>query len=191
MKILQRGKQSIATVPSQAHNRPKDDRYAQGQNYSWNKGYVKPEHRNGQRPRYSYGPEYGHENKNWGQGGLDDKGSKRNGNGNGKPHGNGGPGGNGDPNGGGGPAKMESHPEKEGKNLLEELENQVEEMGDQTLVMMMGVGMGPPVPHQILHHLEEGGIGGPDLFMWYRDLQDHQVRWDKLVEMEEMGKPYS
>ena len=68
VKILQRGKQSITTVPSQAHNRPKDDRYAQGQNYSWNKGYVKPEYCNGQRPRYIYGPEYGHENKNWGQG---------------------------------------------------------------------------------------------------------------------------
>ena len=68
VKILQRGKQSITTVPSQAHNGPKDDRYAQSQNYSWNKGYVKPEYWNGQRPRYSYGPEYGHENKNWGQG---------------------------------------------------------------------------------------------------------------------------
>ena len=68
VKILQRGKQSIAAVPSQAHNRPKDDRYVQDQNNSWNKGYVKPEYWNGQRPRYSYGPEYGHENKNWGQG---------------------------------------------------------------------------------------------------------------------------
>ena len=68
VKILQRGKQSITAVPSQAHNRPKDDRYTQGQNYSWNKGYVKPEYWNGHRPRYSYGPEYGHENKNWGQG---------------------------------------------------------------------------------------------------------------------------
>ena len=52
VKILQRGKQSITAVPSQAHNRPKDDRYAQGQNYSWNKGYVKPEYWNGHRPRY-------------------------------------------------------------------------------------------------------------------------------------------
>ena len=68
MKILQRGKQSITVVPSQAHNRPKDDRYAQGQIYSWNKGYVKHEYWNGHRPRYSYGPDYGHENKNWGQG---------------------------------------------------------------------------------------------------------------------------
>ena len=68
VKILQRGKQSITAVPGQAHNRPKDDRYAQGQNYSWNKGNVKPEYWNGHRPRYRYGPEYGHENKNWGQG---------------------------------------------------------------------------------------------------------------------------
>ena len=85
--------------------------------------------------------------------------------------------------------KMESHPEEEGKNLLEEMENQVEVMGDQAPVMMMGVGMGSPIPHQILHHLEEGDIGCPDLF--YKDLQDHQVRWDNLVEMEEMGKPHS
>ena len=68
VKILQRGKQSITTVPSQAHERPRDDRYAQGQNYSWNKGYVKPEFWNGQRPRYIYEPEYGYESKNWGQG---------------------------------------------------------------------------------------------------------------------------
>ena len=67
VKILQRGKQSITAVPSQAHKKPKDDRYAQGQDYSWNKSYVKPEYWNGQRPRYSYGPEYGHENKNWEQ----------------------------------------------------------------------------------------------------------------------------
>ena len=90
--------------------------------------------------------------------------------------------------------KMESHPEEEGENLLEEMENLVEEMGDQTPVMMMGMEMRPPLPHQILHHPEEGGIGGPDLFMWYRDLQDHQVKWDsldKLVEMEEIGKPHS
>ena len=80
--------------------------------------------------------------------------------------------------------KMESHPEVEGKNLLEEMENRVEEMGDQTPVMM--VGMGPPLPHQILHHLEEGGIGGPDLFMWYRDLQDHQDKWDSLDKLVEM-----
>ena len=68
VKILQRGKQSITAVPSQAHKRPKDDRYAQGQNYSCNKGYVKPEYWNGHRPGYSYGPGHGHENKSWGQG---------------------------------------------------------------------------------------------------------------------------
>ena len=90
--------------------------------------------------------------------------------------------------------KMENHPEEEGENLLEEMENQVEMIGDQTPVIVMGVEMGPPLPDQILHHLEEGDIGSPDLFMWYKDLQDHQVRWDnldKLVEMEEMGKPHS
>ena len=70
VKVLQRGKQSITAVPNQAHNRPKDDRYAQGQNYSWNKGYVKPEYWNRHRPRYIYGPEHGHENKNWGQGNV-------------------------------------------------------------------------------------------------------------------------
>ena len=69
MKISQGGsRQSITAVPSQAHKRPKDDRYAQGQNYSWNKGYVKPEYWNGHRPRYSYGPGHHHENKSWGQG---------------------------------------------------------------------------------------------------------------------------
>ena len=50
VKILQ-GKQSITVVPSRAHNRPKDDRYSQGQNYSWDKGYVKPEYWNGHRLR--------------------------------------------------------------------------------------------------------------------------------------------
>ena len=41
---------------------------------------MKPEYWNGHRPRYSYGSEYGHENKNWGQGngygkryGIEDK----------------------------------------------------------------------------------------------------------------------
>ena len=53
----------------------------------------------------------------------------------------------------------------EQKNLLEEMENQVEVVGDQTPVMMMGVEMGLPLLHQILHHLEEEDIGGPDLFM--------------------------
>ena len=50
-----------------------------------------------------------------GQGGLDDKGSKRNGNSNGGPHGNGSPGGNGDPNGGGGPGKNGKPPRRGGK----------------------------------------------------------------------------
>ena len=50
-----------------------------------------------------------------GQGGLDDKGSKRNGNGNGKSHGNGGPGGNSDPNGGGGPGEKGEPPRRGGE----------------------------------------------------------------------------
>ena len=49
-----------------------------------------------------------------GQGGLDDKGFKRNGKGNEKAHGNGGPGGNGDPNGGGGPDEN-GEPPRRGK----------------------------------------------------------------------------
>ena len=57
--------------------------------------------------------------------------------------------------------EMGNHP-GEGKNLLEEMGSQVEVMGDQTPVMM-GVEMGPPLPHQILHHLEEEDIGGLDL----------------------------
>ena len=68
VKILQRGKQSITVLPHEAHKRPKDDRYAQGQNYSWNKGYVKPEYWNGHRPGYNYVPGHSHENKSWGQG---------------------------------------------------------------------------------------------------------------------------
>ena len=53
-----------------------------------------------------------------GQGGLGDKGSKRNGNGNGKPHGNGDPGGNGDPRGGGeGPGENGEPPRRGGEEL--------------------------------------------------------------------------
>ena len=87
--------------------------------------------------------------------GPDDKGSKGNGNGNGRPHGNGKPDGNGNPNGGGNsdgngrPARRGEEPP--GRN------------GEP--VMMMGMEMGPPLPHQILPHLEEDI--GPDLFMYY------------------------
>ena len=50
-------------------------------------------------------------------------------------------------------------------------------------------------PHQILHCLEEG-IGGPSMFMYCKDLQDHQARKGDLgnlvkqEEMVEMGKPH-
>ena len=50
-----------------------------------------------------------------GQGGLGDKGSKRNGNGNGKPHENGGSGGNDDPNGSGGPGENGEPPRRGGE----------------------------------------------------------------------------
>ena len=60
--------------------------------------------------------------------------------------------------------EMGNHP-GEGKILLEEMGNQVEVVGDHTPVMMMGVEMDPLLLHQMLHHLEEEDIGGPDLFM--------------------------
>ena len=57
---------------------------------------------------------------------------------------------------------MENHP-GEGKSLLEGMENKVKVVEGQVPVMMME--MNPPLLHQILHHLEEEDIGGPDLFM--------------------------
>ena len=43
VKVLQRGKQPMTAIPSQAPKRPRDDRYAQGQYYPWSNGYVEPE----------------------------------------------------------------------------------------------------------------------------------------------------
>ena len=60
--MLQRGKQPMTAIPSQTPKRPRDDRYAKGQYYSWSNGYVEPEYRGGYRIRYGY------ESKNWGQG---------------------------------------------------------------------------------------------------------------------------
>ena len=62
---------------------------------------------------------------------------------------------------------------------------------DQILEMMMGMGVDLPLPHQKTLHQQEGGIGGPSLSMYCRDLLGHQVRWAnqvKQVEMEEMAK---
>ena len=62
---------------------------------------------------------------------------------------------------------------------------------DQILVMMMEMGVDLPLPHQKILHLQEESIGGPSLFMYYRDLLDHQVKWDnqdKQVEMEGMAR---
>ena len=68
VKVLQRGKQSMTAIPSQTPKRPRDDRYAQGQNYSWYNGYVEPEYWGGYRTWYSYRPGHSHGNKSWGQG---------------------------------------------------------------------------------------------------------------------------
>ena len=54
-KVLQRGKQPMTAIPSQAPTRPRDDRYAQGQYYLWSNGYIEPEYRGGCRTGYSYG----------------------------------------------------------------------------------------------------------------------------------------
>ena len=62
---------------------------------------------------------------------------------------------------------------------------------DQILVMMMEMEVDLPLPHQKALHQQEEGIGGPSLFMYYRDLLGHQVRWDsqvRQVEMEEMAR---
>ena len=55
VKVLQRGKQSVTAIPSQTPKRPRDDRYTQGQNYSWYNSYVEPEYWGGYRTGYSYG----------------------------------------------------------------------------------------------------------------------------------------
>ena len=62
---------------------------------------------------------------------------------------------------------------------------------DQILVMMMGMEVDLPLPHQKTLHQQEEGIGGPSLFMYCRDLLGDQVKWDnqvKQVEMEEMAR---
>ena len=66
VKVLQRGKQPLTTIPRQAPTRPRDDRYVQGQYYSWSNGYVEPEYRGECKTGYSYGTGYGYGNKNWG-----------------------------------------------------------------------------------------------------------------------------
>ena len=68
VKVLQRGKQAMTAIPSQTPKRPRDDRYAQGQNYSWYNGYVEPEYQGGYRAWYSYGTGCSYGNNSWGQG---------------------------------------------------------------------------------------------------------------------------
>ena len=68
VKVLQRGKQSITAMPGQTPKKSRDDKYAQGQNYSWYNGHVESEYWNGYRTGYSYGPGHSYGNKSWGQG---------------------------------------------------------------------------------------------------------------------------
>ena len=125
--------------------------------------------------------------------------SRPNGNGNGDPggngrshghgsssHENGGPNGNGNPPGernpqGGEEVQVEmgdlvgvGTPQIEEENLPEKMGIQVEGMGVQTLMI---VGMEMILhPHQTPHCPKEEGIGGPDMFMYCKDLQGHQDR---------------
>ena len=80
-------------------------------------------------------------------------------------------------------------PQTEGEVLLREMVIQEEEAMIQTPAMMR-MGMIHP-PQQIPLPIKKGNIGDPNMFMCYRDLQDHQVRkasLDKLEEMAEMVK---
>ena len=82
----------------------------------------------------------------------------------------------------------------EGEGLLEKMEIQMEEMEVLTL-MIVGMGM-IPHPQQVLLLPEGEGIGSPNMFMYYRGLQDHLARKGNLdnlgkqEEMAEMGKHY-
>ena len=80
----------------------------------------------------------------------------------------------------------------EEEGLLEKMEIQMEEMEVLTLMI---VGMGMILhPQQILLLPEGEGIRSPNMFMYYKDLQDCQARKDNLdnldkqEEMAEMGK---
>ena len=79
----------------------------------------------------------------------------------------------------------------EEEDLLEKMGIQVEEMEVLTLMI---VGMEMILhPRQILLLLEGEGIGSPNMFMYYKGLQDHQARKDNLDKQEgmaEMDKHY-
>ena len=99
------------------------------------------------------------------------------------------PSGNGGPDRNGGPDKDRKPPRK-GEGPPDGFRKINGGGGDQILVMMMGIEVDLPLPHQKTLHQEEG-IGGPSLSMCCRDLLDHQVRWAnqvKQVQMEEMAK---
>ena len=77
----------------------------------------------------------------------------------------------------------------EEEDLLEKMEIQTEEMEVLTLMI---VGMGMILhPQQILLLQEGEGIESPNMFMYYKDLQDHQARkgnLDNLDKQEEMAE---
>ena len=82
--------------------------------------------------------------------------------------------------------EMETLQIGEQEDLLEKMEIQMEEMEVLTLMI---VGMGIILhPQQILPLPEEEGIGSPGMFMYYKDLQDHQARKGNLDKQEEMAE---
>ena len=76
------------------------------------------------------------------------------------------------------------NPQTEGGVLLREMVIQEEEVMIQTLVMKR-MGMIRPL-QQIPLPIRKRNKEAPNMFMCYRDLQDHQVRKASLVKLEEM-----
>ena len=76
------------------------------------------------------------------------------------------------------------NPQTEGEVLLREMVIQEEEVMIQTLVMTR-MGMIHPL-QQVPLPIRKKNIEAPNMFMCYRDLQDHQVRKASLVKLEEM-----
>ena len=98
------------------------------------------------------------------------------------------PGGDGNSDGNEGPNRKPPRKGEEPPNGIRGI-NGVKE--DQILVMIMEMEVDLPLHHQKILHLQEESIGGPGLFMYYRDLLGHQVKWDsqdKQVEMEGMAR---
>ena len=100
------------------------------------------------------------------------------------------PGGSSSPNGNGGPDKSRKPP-----RMGEEPPNGFRRIngggGGSDPSDDDGDWCGSIPPSSKILHQQEDSIGGPSLFMYCRDLLDHQIKWDnqdKQVEMEEMAK---